>query len=269
LLARRAARDVKLALAGEGGDEVFGGYPTYLAARINESYAKWPASLRALIRAIVQRWPDSDKKMTVPALLKQFVSGVHTNGVARHLFWKANVSEATLRRLGVQSAAPDVLESPPDNLIDALQQIDLETTLAEGLLTKSDRAGMASAVEVRAPFLDQSVLEFASTLPVNQRVRGFCTKYFLKEYASRYLPRAIVHRRKRGLSVPLKQWLREPLYDWARETISGGVLVEAGISETAALSLLEEHRRREADHTRALWSMIVLAEWFRWLQSRP
>jgi asparagine synthase (glutamine-hydrolysing) len=269
LLARRAARDVKLALAGEGGDEIFGGYPTYLAAQINQTYARLPKPLRAGVRSIVNRWPDSDKKMTLPSLLKRFVNGAHIDGVARHLFWKANVSETDLTRLGVQSAVPLAAQIPFDVLMDALQQIDMEMTLAEGLLTKSDRAGMASAVEVRAPFLDQSVMEFAATLPVNQRVHGIQTKSFLKKYATRYLPKNIIHRRKRGLSVPLKQWLREPLYEWARESICSGALDEAGISSRAALEMLEEHRRQQSDHTRALWSVIVLAEWLRWLSGRP
>jgi asparagine synthase (glutamine-hydrolysing) len=268
LLARRAAQDVKLAMAGEGGDEIFGGYPTYLAARVSESYARFPSPLRNMVRTLVERWPDSDKKMTLPALLKQFVRGAHANGVARHLFWKANMSEAILARLGIQSATPLVAKIEAKELMDALQQIDMETTLAEGLLTKSDRAGMAFAVEVRAPFLDQHVMDFAATLPVDQRVRGFTTKYFLKKYALRYLPNAIVHRRKRGLSVPLKQWLRDELYDWAQEALSIGALAEAGVSSKVALEMLEEHRRRETDHTRALWSLIVLAEWFRWRQQR-
>ena len=177
------------------------------------------------------------------------------------------MTQEILCRLGVEEEIPATVKNNADHLLDAIQQIDLETTLAEGLLTKSDRAGMASAVEVRAPFLDQAVLDFAATLPLEERVHGFTTKSFLKKYALQYLPNEIVHRRKRGLSVPLKQWLREPLHDWARETLSNGALPEAGISQSEALSMLEEHRKRTSDHTRALWSMIVFAEWYRWLRT--
>jgi asparagine synthase (glutamine-hydrolysing) len=176
------------------------------------------------------------------------------------------MTQSILRRLGVEEENPELAKTDANHLLDTIQQIDLETTLAEGLLTKSDRAGMASAVEVRAPFLDQAVLDFAATLPVEERVHGFTTKCFLKRYALRYLPRNIVHRRKRGLSVPLKQWLREPLHDWAHEILSSGALTQAGISQREALSMLEEHRTRTSDHTRALWSMIVFAEWHRWLR---
>jgi asparagine synthase (glutamine-hydrolysing) len=268
LLAQRAAKDVKLALAGEGGDEVFGGYPTYLAAKVGASYARLPAWCKNAFRKVVDHLPESDRKMTVPFLLKKFVAGTEADGVARHLFWKANASTATLARLGVESHLLNVADIKRDSLLDALQQIDLETTLAEGLLTKADRAGMASALEIRTPFLDQHVMEFAATLPENERVRGITTKYFLKEYALKYLPKRIVHRRKRGLSVPLKQWLRGPLYQWAQELLASDLLSRAGIEKRAALDLLEEHCAGRADHARLIWALLVLAEWLRWEQQR-
>ena len=268
LLAQRAAKDVKLALAGEGGDEVFGGYPTYLAAKVGAGYARLPAWCRTVLQKVIEHLPESDRKMTLPFLLKKFVAGTETDGIARHLFWKANASAATLARLGVESHFLNLTDIKRDSLLDALQQIDLETTLAEGLLTKADRAGMASALEIRAPFLDQHVLEFAATLPENERVRGITTKSFLKNYALKYLPRGIVHRRKRGLSVPLKQWLRGPLYQWAQELLASDLLGRAGIQKRAALELLEEHCAGRADHARLIWALLVLAEWLRWENQR-
>jgi asparagine synthase (glutamine-hydrolysing) len=114
-------------------------------------------------------------------------------------------------------------------------------------------------------------MEFASTLPVAQRVHGLRTKVFLKEYARRYLPRSVVHQRKRGLSVPLAAWLRGPLYDWSRATLGEGGLEEVGVSTAACLELLKEHRRMKADHGRPLWNLLVLARWLAWVNrtSRP
>ena len=268
LLAQRATQDVKLVLAGEGGDELFGGYPTHLAAKWGERYATLPHGLQAAFRKLVQRWPVSDKKVTVSFLLKRFVEGMHQDGIARHLLWKANISPAVMSRLGLSDPLPHLLETSTGELLDDVQRVDLKITLAEGLLTKSDRAGMRSALEVRAPFLDQSVMEFAATLPVNYRVRGFTTKYFLKKYAEKYLPNSIIYRRKRGLSVPLSLWLRGPLYDWARSRVGSERLTLVGINRQAAMELLEEHRRREADHARALWTLIVLCEWLEWDEAR-
>ncbi|HVY69455.1 MAG TPA: asparagine synthase-related protein, partial [Verrucomicrobiae bacterium] len=149
------------------------------------------------------------------------------------------------------------------------QQIDLETSLAEGLLTKADRATMLSALEVRSPFLDHAVMEFAATLPGEQRVRGLTTKAFLKEYAQRYLPASIIHRRKRGLSVPLSAWLRGPLQEWARVRLSSPLLAGARVDRSAALELFQEHLRREADHARAIWALAVYSEWLQWAARIP
>jgi asparagine synthase (glutamine-hydrolysing) len=96
-------------------------------------------------------------------------------------------------------------------------------------------------------------------------VRGFNTKIFLKRYALRYLPEAIVNRRKRGLSVPIGRWLRGPLREWASATLGSGRLERVGIHASVALELLSEHCQRRADHARALWTLLVLSEWLDWV----
>jgi asparagine synthase (glutamine-hydrolysing) len=268
LLARRAAQDVKLSLVGEGGDELFGGYPTYIGAQIAEQYARLPRPLKATIRHVVEAWPPSDKKVTLSFVLKRFVQGAEMDGVVRHLLWTSNVSPALLERLGVTRLEARFVDRAAEPLLDVVQQTDLETSLAEGLLTKADRASMRSALELRAPFLDQRVMEFAATLPAKERVRGLTTKAFLKRYALRYLPPSIVHRRKRGLSVPLAGWLRGPLTEWAESRLRSELLGAVGVNNRAAVELLEEHRQRRADHSRALWTLIVLSEWLAWASKR-
>ncbi|MEA2602627.1 MAG: hypothetical protein QOF89_3619 [Acidobacteriota bacterium] len=270
MLARRAAEECKVVLAGEGGDELFGGYPTYIGAGLAERYARLPRPVRRRVEALIRALPPSEKKVTLSFLLQRFVAGAELAGLDRHLLWTSNLSPDLLARLGVRSLetrcpAPDGTE-----LLDLLQRQDLETSLAEGLLTEADRAGMISSLEVRTPFLDRDVMELAAGLTPGQRVHGLKTKVFLKQYAKRYLPRRIVERRKRGLSVPLAAWLRGPLGDWARGRLASGILGMAGIDPLAALDLFEEHRLRRADHARALWTLIVLAEWLGWVAvSRP
>lgn len=268
LMARRAAQDMKVALVGEGGDELFGGYPTYLGAGWSQRYAGLPRPVKSLVRSIANALPPSDKKVTISFLLKRFVEGADMNGFARHLLWTSNISSALMERLGVTATEPRSVDASPESLLDIVQQHDLETSLAEGLLTKADRASMSYALELRAPFLDQSVLEFAATLPAEERVRGMTTKVFLKRYALRYLPGSIVHRRKRGLSVPLSAWLRESLHGWAESRLRSDQLERVGIKSAVALELLEEHRQRKANHARALWTLIVLSEWLEWAKKR-
>ena len=159
LLAERAARDVKMVLVGEGGDEVFGGYPTYLGAIVAERFDRLPTPLRRTIAWLAHRWPVSDRKVTLSFLLKRFVDGAGMEPLARHLLWTSAIPPALLVRLGAEPPAP--LTSPLElEVLDAVQKHDLEGYLAEGLLTKADRASLGWALEPRAPFLDRAVLEF-------------------------------------------------------------------------------------------------------------
>jgi asparagine synthase (glutamine-hydrolysing) len=264
LLARRAARDIKIALVGEGADELFAGYPTYFGARLAEYYRRLPAPLRAGLRRLVERVPPSDKKVTLSFLLKRFIQGEELDGLARHVLWTSSIAPPLLERLGLR-AQPLPWALPGEGvLLDQLQQYDLERPLAEGLLTKADRASMQWALELRAPFLDPAVMEFAATLPPELRVRGIETKVFLKRFALRYLPKEIVYRKKRGLSVPLASWLRAPLKDWAESVLDRPDLERIGIDRAAVQGLFDEHQRRTADHARVLWTLIVLGEWMAW-----
>jgi asparagine synthase (glutamine-hydrolysing) len=260
LLARRASGDIKLALVGEGADELFGGYPTYIGLGLADWYRRVPRVVRAAFRGIVQQWPPSERKVTVSYLLKRFVLAAELEPLARHRHWTSSIPPETLRRLGVKDAtAPDHHAS--ENFLDLVQRMDLENSLAEGLLTKADRAGMSSALELRAPFLDEAVMEFAAALPERERVRGLSTKVFLKRFARRYLPADVVYQRKRGLSVPMARWLRRPLHDWAATRLRDERLRMVGVCPDAAVSLLAEHCSMRTDHARALWTLIVLSEW--------
>ncbi len=265
LLARRAAQDVPMALVGEGADEIFGGYPTYIGAGVAEKFSRLPNWARNTLRRVVEALPVSEKKMTISYLLKRFVQGAEMEGLTRHKLWMSNITPAILTRLGIplQDARAD--HDSGGLLLDRVQRWDLENSLAEGLLTKADRASMTSALELRAPFLDDAVMSFAESLPTASRVKNFSTKIFLKTYALRYLPKTIVHRRKRGLSVPIGRWLRGPLRDWAAAALANKHLEQIGVRASAATELFSEHCRKQADHARALWTLIVLSIWLDWV----
>jgi asparagine synthase (glutamine-hydrolysing) len=269
LLARAAREHVKVILSGEGADELFGGYPTYLGVGAARAFARWPRPLRAAVRALVERWPHSERKVTVSFLLKRFLAGSDLSGLERHRLWTSSIAPNLVERLGLPAArSVDEDADAQTELLDLVQRYDLEHSLAEGLLTKADRASMNWALELRSPFLDREVMELAATLPVRERVRRLSTKVFLKRYAERYLPRSIVHRTKRGLSVPLSAWLRGPLAGWARGMLEARELESVGIRREAALELFDEHRARTQDHARALWTLIALAVWLEWNAGR-
>ena len=264
LLARRAVEDVRLVLVGEGADELFGGYPTYIGALAAETYARWPRAVRAIVSRAVGAWPVSDKKVTVSYLLKRFVEAGTVPGLARHRLWTSQVPPRLLAQLGLPPGDLADTSAPGRPLLDVLQENDFETSLAEGLLTKADRATMGNAVELRAPYLDAGVLAFAAKLPGPARARGLTTKIFLKRYAERYLPHDVIYRTKRGLSVPLATWLRGPLKDWALARVSSGRLADVGIDVKGARALLDDHLSRRADLARPLWTILVLSVWLDW-----
>jgi asparagine synthase (glutamine-hydrolysing) len=268
LLARRASKDVKLALVGEGADELFGGYPTYVGAGLADKLPRLPRSLWRLIRRAMEALPTTDKKVAISFLLKRFVSGMELDGLRRHQSWISNIAPPLLQRLTGEPVEYVPPEAEGSCLLDELQRWDLEHTLAEGLLTKADRSSMSSSLELRAPFLDAAVMEFAQLLPHQERVKRFQTKVFLKRYALRYLSEDIVRRRKRGLSVPIGAWLRGPLREWAAAALNNVHLERVGIRTAATRDLFAEHLSGRADHARALWTLIVLSEWFDWMEAR-
>lgn len=263
-LTANVAPPIRVLLSGEGADELFAGYPTYTGAALASRYARLPPLVRRNLQHLIERLPVSDKKMTVSFLLKRFIRGQNLDGLARHVLWTANLSPEWLRRLGVQPP-PDPVTPDGQPLLDALQHHDFTQPLPEGLLAKADRGAMLHGVEIRSPFLDPSVIEFARSLPPDQRLRGLRTKVFLKRYATQYLPHSVIKQRKRGLSVPLATWLRGPLHDWARGHLSGHALASAGLHNEAALQLFAEHQSHTADHARGIWTLLVLSEWLEWL----
>jgi asparagine synthase (glutamine-hydrolysing) len=270
MLSRRAVEDVRMVMVGEGADELFGGYPTYIGALLADRYSRWPRPVRSAIAGLVSALPVSDRKVAVSYLLKRFVEGDELAGLSRHLVWTSQIPPQLLEALGVAGERAGDPGGLDGSVLDVVQRNDFQTTLAEGLLTKADRAGMGCALELRAPFLDVGVMEFAAKLPAADRVSGLTTKTFLKRYARRYLPGSVINRRKRGLSVPLASWLRGPLYDWTRALLSSPKLSGVGIDPRVAVAILDEHRARKADRARAVWTIAVLAIWLDWLaEIRP
>jgi asparagine synthase (glutamine-hydrolysing) len=148
--------------------------------------------------------------------------------------------------------------------------LDYRTYLPDDLLMKIDRATMLNALESRAPYLDRALTEFAFALPLRCKVRGLTTKWLLKRVALRYLPRSIVTRRKRGLSVPIASWIDGGLRSEVDRLLDGDRLARQGIVEPQRVArLLAEHRSRRANHARPLWTLIVLQYWLeRWAPER-
>jgi asparagine synthase (glutamine-hydrolysing) len=269
LLARAARQHVKVILSGEGADELFGGYPTYLGHKLAPKYDALPSFVRTLVRRAVQRVPPSSRKVTLEFLLKRFVADAERPWVERHLRWFGTGLSDEILYSGLPPGGlqlPDLDPGPHGDPLAGAMLLDYRSYLRDNLLVKVDRATMLSSVEARAPFLDRDVTRFALSLPTDLRVRGLETKWVLKHAAERWLPKDVIYRRKRGLSVPVANWINHGLKSEVDRLLEPGRLRREGlVNETYVTRLLDEHRAGRANHAKSLWAVIVLQYWHeRW-----
>jgi len=262
LLAREAHRYVKVILSGEGADELFGGYPTYLGHKLAPLYDSLPGFARGALERFVQRVPASGRKVTLEFLLKKFVTDAEKPWIERHLAWfGTGLGDAVYKTQ--PPPMPELPTVPPDrDPLTGSMLLDYRSYLRDNLLVKVDRATMLSSVEARAPFLDRDVTRFALSLPAGLRVRRLTTKWVLKKAAEAWLSKDVIYRRKRGLSVPIANWLNHGLRNEVDRLLSPQRLRGDGIvNEAFVANLLGEHRDGRANHAKPLWALVMLQYW--------
>jgi asparagine synthase (glutamine-hydrolysing) len=261
-----AAQDVKVALSGEGGDELFGGYYTYVADQL----ALRAGGAARLARPLVELLPTSTARASFDYKAKRFVRGAQLPPLERHHAWKEIFSpdaraELTGRRHGfdpVDLYRARFAETEGAELLARLQDVDLGIYLVDDLLVKTDRASMAHSLEARVPFLDPAVTNFAATLPAKHRVRGLRKKVLLRKAVAPLIPSQIVRGKKRGFSIPAAAWLRGELEPFARETLSPETLRRQGFFRPEAVTaLLNRHVAGKEDLSRQLWGLLAFTLW--------
>jgi asparagine synthase (glutamine-hydrolysing) len=267
LLARCAREHVTVVLGGEGADELFGGYPTYLGHALAPRFARLPHSLRRALSAAIGALPESANKVPVSGLLKGFVAGADLPWQERHLRWFGTGLDPTALGLSASSVLPALPALPKaQSVLAQAMLLDYQTYLRDQLLVKVDRATMQVGLEARAPYLDPDLTRFTLSLDPSLKVRGFTTKVLLKRAARAWLPARLVRRRKRGLSVPVASWLRGAFRAEAERLLAPGRLRREGlVSDVYVSGLLRDHLSGRHNHARPLWTLIVLQRWLeRW-----
>ena len=267
LVSELAARHVKVALSGEGGDELFGGYYTYAADLLALRFGR----LAPLARPLVELLPSSSRKASFDYKAKRFVRGATLPPLERHHAWKEIFSpearaELTLQRPGfdpVDLLRTRYAETEGAQLLARLQDVDLGTYLVDDLLVKTDRASMAHSLEARVPYLDPLVAGLAQALPTRLKVSGLRKKRLLRAAAAPLLPRGIVYGRKRGFSIPAAAWLRGELEPFARDVLSTETLRrQAFFRPEPVTRLLDRHVAGKEDLSRQLWSLLAFTLWY-------
>jgi asparagine synthase (glutamine-hydrolysing) len=268
LVSELAAGEVKVALSGEGGDELFGGYYTYVA----DLLAPRVGRLAALASPLVEALPSSDARVGFDYKAKRFArAAALADPLERHHAWK-EIFTAETRAALLDGRAPawDPLdlyreryaETAGAEPLSRLQDVDLGIYLVDDLLVKTDRTSMAHSLELRVPFLDQRVAEFAAALPTAMKVRGLAKKRLLRRALAPLLPKEVVRGRKQGFSIPLAAWLRGPLEPFAREVLSPANVAAQGLLDPGTVSgLLDRHCAGQEDLSRQLWGLMSLTLW--------
>ncbi|NUR75322.1 MAG: asparagine synthase (glutamine-hydrolyzing) [Thermoleophilia bacterium] len=267
LVSKLAAEDVKVALSGEGGDELFGGYYTYVADLLAERFGP----LAARLRPVADRLPSSTRKASFDYRLKRFTRAAALPPLERHHTYKEIFNADVRAELTGRRSAFDPLvgyrerfaETSGHELLTRLQDVDFGLYLVDDLLTKTDRASMAWSLEARVPFMDSVVTNFAFSLPVRHKVRGFSKKRLLRKAVEPLLPHEVVHGRKRGFSIPAAAWLRGELEPFARETLRPDNLLRQGFFQPeAVLRVLDDHVAAREDLSRQLWGLLSFTLWY-------
>ena len=277
LVAALAARDVKMVLTGEGGDELFAGYARYAGEKLSASARRVPAPLRAMALGAASRLPGLRRpKIALYALCQ-------TDEVTRITNWfplfnrdmKAQLlSERLQHELdGVSTDrvfADQVARTDATDPLHRMLYVDTKLWLVDDLLARGDKMSMAASLEARVPLLDHKLVEFAARVPSNLKVHGMSRKYLLKEVARRWLPDAIIDRKKQGFPMPMSLWFRDEARDWLHDLLAPDAIRRRGLFEpTYVAKLLDEHDSGFADHGSLLWALLSVELWHRLFIDTP
>lgn len=273
-LARMSRQHITVALSGEGADEVFGGYITYLADLWARPMRRLPASARRLALRLLRHWPVSDDKISFEYKLKRFLEGSLLSAEEAHVFWNGAFSEAEKRAFFLEARPrplgrlladlrPQFDSSGP---LERYLWFDQVYYLPDDILYKVDRMSMAHSLEVRPPFLDHRIVEFAASLPQSLKIRGSRQKVLLKELMKNRLPPSVVQRKKEGFDIPAHEWLRGGLRPLLLDTLTAQAVEQTKIFRWDALqALLRDHLDRRANLGYHLWGLLTLFLWMkRW-----
>jgi asparagine synthase (glutamine-hydrolysing) len=278
LVSAMARRRVTVALSGDGGDELFGGYEHYQAQKIS----RWPGAAPGarLAGAVTGRIRPSEKKKGAWNKLRRFAQGTAFDAGHRHLRWMMFLTDAAKRDLyapalveaigGIRRlrdrdpfsghfAAMDAYDRTTGELY-----LDFKTYLPDDIMVKVDRMSMAASLEAREPLLDHKLVEFAFRLPGRMKLHRLTTKWIFKKTAERLLARETIYRKKEGFSIPIKHWLKAELKDFLRETLSERRIREAGLFNPSPIArMIDAHLKGRENFSHQLWALLVFEVWRR------
>ncbi len=274
LVSKLTREKVTVALSGDGGDELFAGYERFAAALWSE---RIPAPFLEIARIGAALLPAPGHAKNTRRRIKRFLDRAQLPLQERYLQWNSFFTRRELETLiqgGLMAAVSGSFEdcfrtSSGKTVLQQLLYLNFNTYLLDDLLVKTDRMSMACGLEVRSPFLDTRLIEFAAALPDNLKIRGGKLKYLLRHAFRDFLPAEILKRSKMGFGVPLGAWMRGDMREFSFDILLGPSAKTKDLVRPAAVaSLLREHRNRIEDHGQKIWALLCLEVWLRHASAR-
>ncbi len=282
LVSRLARQHVTVALSGDGGDELFAGYETYLAQEKARLLNRLPSWMRTgLLPALASQLPPTEKKKGLINKLKRFIEGGACPPELAHTRWRMFINQQLREQLFTPQALSQCHQPVGQHINDLFAQsgprgelnqglyVDVKSYLCDNILTKVDRMSMAVSLETRVPYLDKDLVSLAFQVPERFKLERGSTKAILKRVAARKIPRECVYRPKEGFSIPIKHWLKTEFSPLMHALLNKQTIEADGLFSWPLIQRLQdEHQRGSHNHSHILWALIVLHDWRRrWLQA--
>jgi len=265
-LSRLTRKTATVALSGEGADELFGGYLTYRADALARQVRRVPRGLLRAGRAALGMWPVSDEKISFEYKAKRFLDGCLMPPGEAHAYWNGTFSAAQKRELlghGPDGAYAAMTGELTEDTLAAYLRFDQKYYLPDDILSKVDRMSMAHSVEVRPPFLDHRIVEFAASLPESLKIRGSRQKVILKDLMKDKLPAPVLTRKKVGFDIPAYEWLRGPLQPLLHEMLATAGEYDGLFERRVLEECVRRHLDRRANLGYHLWGLTILFLWMK------
>jgi asparagine synthase (glutamine-hydrolysing) len=271
LLSEFTRKEVAVALGGDGGDELFCGYPTFIAERFAAYYNMLPAFMhKNMICPLASALPVNNNNFSFDFKIKQFLKGVRKDVFRRHQVWLGSFAPFEMpdllepeiyEKIKFESAFISPSFSSEGDLMNSLSRFYVENYMRGDILVKIDMAGMSAGLEVRSPFLDRDLSEYVSILPGRFKIRGLRTKHIMKKAFRDILPGNIINRPKKGFGIPVAKWFRNELKDIILDKRFAETLQSLGVRKDKVSGLVREHIAGKKDNRKQLWTLFALYVW--------
>ncbi|QED49042.1 asparagine synthase (glutamine-hydrolyzing) [Cytobacillus dafuensis] len=262
-VAKEAKKHVKVVLSGEGADELFGGYNIYHEVHSLKIFNYFPILIKKFLSAITKMLPDG---MKGKSFIERGVTPIEDRYIGNAKIFseleKCKFYKRYKKSIHFTSiTSPYYKESLKYDAINRMQYIDIHTWMRGDILLKADKMTMAHSLELRVPFLDKAVFDLASQIPSSLKVAKGTTKYILRKAMAGIVPDHVLHRKKLGFPVPIRYWLKDEMYDWAKQTIRESNTDHLFIKDHL-YKLLDDHCCDKVDNSRKIWTVLMFMVWY-------